>query len=88
MGIAPDFQRRNHRLHGVAKRCQRVVHAWWHHREDGARNQARLFQFAQLLGQHALGDAWDVATQLVEAQRALVDEVIKDHTLPFSIKET
>ena len=71
----------------LAERRQRIIDARRHNRIDGARHEPLLFQLAQLLGQHALGHCLQPAAQLAEAQRAIDQEMIEDHALPFAVEK-
>src|SRR5205814_8342149 len=58
----------------------------WHLGIDGADDQAIILQRAQLLGQHALGDAGHQPPQLAKALGAAL-EVVEDDALPLAVDQ-
>ena len=67
MAFAPGLQNIDHRPQALANLGQAVFDARRHLGIDGADDQAVVFEGAQLLGQHALGNAWHPPPQFAEA---------------------
>lgn len=47
-----------------------VINVWRHHRVHGARDKTRLLQFAQLLRNHLVRNAFQIAANFIEPPHA------------------
>src|SRR6266436_6559157 len=86
MAFAPGLQRIDDRAQALADLGQAIFHPRRHLGIDLADDQPVLLQRAELLGQHALGDAGHPLAQFAEPLRAAL-QVEEDHTLPLAVDQ-
>src|SRR5262249_43765808 len=81
---APISHRFQNRLQRQSIFCQGVINARRHLPKHLTANNSVSFQFAQLLGQHLLGDVRNVTLKLAKPTHAKFVDVVQDYRFPLS----